>query len=378
MLLTRLNICVFIVTTMLISGVSFSQQKRANYINSPLMQPPYLQKGDTVMILATAGIIKDESILDNAIELLQSWGLQVKLGRHLHQQNNHFAGTDAQRALDFQEALDDPSVRAIWCARGGYGTVRMIDKVNFTRFEKDPKWIIGFSDITVIHNEIHNLGRETIHAMMPSTLDLDNKEQQKAIKSLKKALFGEKVEYKTSKSDFNKKGEGKGQLVGGNLSILYSLLGSKSSLKTDGKILFIEDVGEYVYHIDRMLQNLKRNGYFKNCYGLIVGGITDIRENDTDFGKAVEQVVLDAVADYDFPVAFNFPAGHVKDNRTLIMGREVTLKVKGKRATVEFSESYATKRTRKTASSSQKSEKEKEVKSNPSQNEINLGPTFKG
>ena len=307
------------------------------------MHAPYLKKGDTVMIVAPAGIIKDTEVLNNAVALLKSWNLHVKIGKSIYAKDNHFAGTDAQRALDFQAALDDKSVKAIWCARGGYGTVRMVDKLSFSHFRKNPKWIIGFSDITVLHNEIHNMGKESVHAMMPSTLDPENNEQKKAIKSLKKTLFGEKLEYKSFKSDFNKDGEGKGQLVGGNLSILYSLLGSKSSIKTDGKILFIEDLGEYAYHIDRMLQNLKRNGYFENCYGLIVGGITNVRKNDTDFGKSIEQVILDAVADYDFPVAFNFPAGHIADNRTLIMGREIALKVKGKKASIKFAESYKKK-----------------------------------
>ena len=376
MLKTRLNIYVFVALLMLAGTIGFSQKKRTKYVNSPLMQPAYLQKGDTVMILATAGIIKDEEILNNAVDLLKSWGLKVRIGKNTLAQDNHFAGTDAQRALDFQDALDDSSVKAIWCARGGYGTVRMIDKVNFTRFEKNPKWIIGFSDVTVIHNEIHNLGIESLHAMMPSTLNLEDDERKKAIISLKKALFGEELAYKTSKSDFNKKGEGRGQLVGGNLSILYSLLGSKSSIKTDGKILFIEDLGEYVYHIDRMLQNLKRNGYFKNCEGLIVGSITDIRENDTDFGKAVEQVILDVVADYDFPVAFNFPAGHIRDNRTLIMGREVALKVKNKKATIEFSESYRSKK--KTSQISSSPQETKVSKAKPFEGKINLGPGVKG
>ena len=333
-------------------AIGFSQNQQPKYINSPLMQPAYLQQGDTVMIVATAGIIKEKAIIDDAIILLQDWGLKVRLGKNLYQQSNHFAGTDQERVEDFQEALDDDSVKAIWCARGGYGTVRMIDKVDFNNYHQNPKWIIGFSDVTVVHNEIHNLGGETIHAMMPSTYRPDNDEQKKALKSLKKALFGKSLEYKTSKSDFNKEGESKGQLIGGNLSILYSLLGSKSTMKTDGKILFIEDVGEYVYHIDRMLQNLKRNGYFKNCYGLIVGGISDIRENDTDFGKQVEQVILDAVAEYDFPVAFNFPAGHIRDNRTLIMGREVSLKVKGKKATVKFAKSWKNKTSAATVNKS--------------------------
>ena len=361
-----------IVIMMFNMALGFSQNQRSNYINSPLMQPAYLQEGDTVMIVATAGILKDLSAIDDAITLLQDWGLNVRLGKHLYAKGNHFAGTDEQRAQDFQEGLDDESVKAIWCARGGYGTVRMIDKVNFRKYHKNPKWIIGFSDITVIHSEIHNLGGETIHGIMPSTYRPDNDEQKKALKSFKKAVFGKSIEYKTGKSNFNKEGEAKGQLIGGNLSILYSLLGSKSSIKTDGKILFIEDVGEYVYHIDRMMQNLKRNGYFKNCYGLIVGGISDIRENETNFGKPVEQVILDAVAEYDFPVAFNFPAGHIRDNRTLIMGREISLKVKGKKANIKFAKSWKDKKTAEAMVS-------KPIPTKQEENKITMGAKpFKG
>ncbi len=339
MIKIKLNNRLLIVMMMLCVANGFSQNQRPKYINSPLMQPTYLQKGDTVMIVATAGILKEKAIVDDAVILLQEWGLNVKLGRHLYANGNHFAGSDAQRTEDFQAALDDDSVKAIWCARGGYGTVRMIDALDFSKFSENPKWIVGFSDVTVLHNEVHNLGRESIHGIMPSTYRPDNKEQKKALKSLKRALFGKSLEYKTSKSDFNKPGTANGQLIGGNLSILYSLLGSKSSMKTDGKILFIEDLGEYVYHIDRMMQNLKRNGYFENCYGLVVGGISDIRENDTDFGKPVEQVILDVVSEYDFPVVFDFPAGHIRDNRTLILGREVSLEVKkGKKAILKFKE----------------------------------------
>jgi len=303
------------------------------------MQPSYLQKGDTVQILAPAGIIKDFDAIDNTVQLMEDWGLHVKIGKNVSQQNHHFSGTDAQRTEDLQNALNDPKIKAIWCARGGYGTVRIIDNIDFTKFRKNPKWIIGFSDVTVLHNEVHNLGIETVHAIMPSTIKTDNEDQKKALKSLKDALFGEKLTYRFSESDYNREGEAKGQLVGGNLSILYSVLGSKSSIKTGGKILFIEDVGEYVYHIDRMLMNLKRNGYFDNCYGLIVGGISNVRENDQEFGKTVEEVILDNVKEYDFPVSFDFPSGHIDDNRTLILGRDVSLKVKGKKAVLKFSKS---------------------------------------
>lgn len=327
---TILKKFLLLIVVMLLTSKTFAQELQK------LIQPPYLQKGDTVMIIAPAGIMKDTAKVDAGIELLKDWGLNVKLGKYLYTQNFHFAGTDKQRAEDFQNAIDDPTVKAIWCARGGYGSVRIIDSIDFSKFKQHPKWVVGFSDITVFHNEINNLGIETIHALMPITYKPDNKEQKKAQKSLKKALFGKKITYRILDSVYNKDGEATGQIVGGNLSILYSLLGSRSSINVDGKILFIEDVGEYVYHIDRMLMNLKRNGYFNNCKGLIVGGISDIRENDTPFGKTAEEVVLDAVKEYNFPVAFDFPAGHIRDNRALILGRTITLKVKGKKTVVKF------------------------------------------
>ncbi len=313
----------------------FSQRK-ATIINSPAMQAPYLKKGDTVMILATAGIVSDSTIVNNAIELLTNWGLNYRLGKHLFEPNGHFAGTDKQRAEDFQSALDDPSVKAIWCARGGYGTVRIIDHLDLSNFEKQPKWIVGFSDVTILHNALHNRGAESIHALMPSTLKLGNEEQLESQESLRKALFGETITYEFDSSDYNRKGKAKGQLVGGNLSILYSVLGSDTSISTDGKILFIEDLGEYAYHIDRMLRNLKRNGYFENCYGLLVGGITKVRENDVEFGKPVEEIILDVVKEYDFPVIFDFPAGHIRDNRALILGREISLKARDRKTIVKF------------------------------------------
>ncbi len=321
----------FLVTVLLLSTINLSAQEYQK-----LIRPPYLQKGDTVMIIAPAGIMKDTVKVENGIKLLKDWGLHVKLGKHIFKQNFHFAGTDAERAEDFQNAIDDPTVKAIWCARGGYGSVRIIDAIDFTKFKQYPKWLVGFSDITVFHNEIHNLGIETMHGLMPITLKPDNKEQKKAQKSLKKALFGKKISYRISDSDYNKEGEATAQVVGGNLSLLYSLLGTESTINVDNKILFIEDVGEYLYSIDRMLISLRRNGYFDKCKGLIIGGVTDFKENDTPYGKAIEEVVLDAVKDFDFPVAFDFPAGHIRDNRTLILGRTLTLKVKKNKTILKF------------------------------------------
>jgi muramoyltetrapeptide carboxypeptidase len=308
-----------------------------------LIAPPNLQKGDTVLILAPAGIMKDTVAVEQAVELLNNWGLNTKLGKHVFTQNFHFAGTDKERLSDFQKAINDDNIKAIWCARGGYGTVRIIDDIDFTRFKENPKWIIGFSDVTVLHNEINNFGIQTMHAIMPITYKPKNKEQKKARKSFKKALFGKKLKYKISNSDYNKEGEAVGQVVGGNLSIVYSMLGSKTQLNTDGKIIFLEEVGEALYHIDRMVISLKRAGAFEHCKGLIIGAFSSIKPNTTDFGMTYEEIILDAVKDYDFPVSFDFPAGHIRDNRTLLLGKEISLKVKEKKTVVKFTKAQQNK-----------------------------------
>jgi len=294
-----------------------------------MIQPNYLQKGDTVAIVSTARKITSDQIIA-AIKLLEKWGLNVVVGNTIGLEDHQFAGNDEARINDFQQLLNNPKVKAIWCARGGYGTVRLVDKLDFSAFKKQPKWIVGYSDITVLHSHIHNFGIETLHATMP--INLENNSKQ-SIETLKKSLFGKNLSYEIPADEKNKSGNASGELVGGNLSVLYSLLGSHSSINTDGKILFIEDLDEYLYHIDRMCINLKRNGYFENLKGLVVGGMTDMHDNDIPFGKTAEEIILDCVSEYDFPVIFNFPAGHLDDNRTMIFGRKVTLdsgKIKSK------------------------------------------------
>ena len=297
-----------------------------------LKKPNYLQKGDTVAIVSTARKISSDQIIA-AIKLLEKWGLNVAIGNTIGSEDHQFAGNDEARINDFQQMLDNPKVKAIWCARGGYGTVRIVDKLDFSAFKKQPKWIIGYSDITVLHSHIHNLGIETLHATMPINIEKNSKE---SLETLKKSLFGKNLAYKIPADEKNKSGNATGELVGGNLSVLYSLLGSKSSIKTDGKILFIEDLDEYLYHIDRMLMNLKRNGYFDNLKGLIVGGLTNMHDNEIPFGKTAEEIILDCVAEFDFPVVFNFPAGHLDDNRALILGRKVTLDVGEMKSKISF------------------------------------------
>ncbi len=286
-------------------------------------QPKYLQQGDIVAIVTTARKINRDDI-QKAIELLESWGLNAVVGRTIGKEDHQFGGTDDERITDFQQAMDNDSVSAIWCARGGYGTVRILDHLDFSKFKNNPKWIIGFSDVTALHSHIHNIGIQTLHALMPITVKSNTNE---AIESLKKSLFGEPVEYTVPCESLNKYGYAEGELVGGNLSMLYSLLGSKSAIKTDGKILFIEDLDEYLYHVDRMMMNLKRNGYFDNLKGLIVGGMTKMNDNTIPFGKNAEEIILDNIKEFDFPVCFNFPAGHLKDNSTLIFGKTAELNV---------------------------------------------------
>ncbi|MFT7901341.1 LD-carboxypeptidase [Tenacibaculum ascidiaceicola] len=302
-----------------------------------LTTPPYLQKGDTIAIVAPAGILKNrKQIIDKAKKLVESWGLKVVYGKHMFNQNDHFAGTDEERCQDFQDALDNPSIKAIWSARGGYGSVRILDKLDFTKFKKHPKWIIGYSDITAFHNHIHNLGIETLHAMMGTSMEEDPKDLVETIATFKKALFGKKLRYEVPASQKNRVGEVSGELIGGNIAILASMLGSESQLSTDGKILFVEEIGEYKYSIDRMLQSLKRAGYFTKVKAVVVGDMTKIKRNTTPWGSSIEQLILEVVPK-NIPVLFNFPAGHEPDNRALIMGREVKLSIsKNKQCLVEF------------------------------------------
>lgn len=303
-----------------------------------LIQPPYLKVGDTVAILAPSGILKNRADeVNQAVALLKSWGLNAIVGNNVFKKDNHFAGTDLQRSEDFQNALDDPTISAIWCARGGYGTVRILDRLDYTKFRLKPKWVIGYSDITALHNQIHNQGFQSMHALMCVSLTKDLKDINETVDTFKLALFGHELAYNLDASIYNKEGRTKGLLVGGNLTLLHTMLGSNTSIDTSGKVLFIEEIGEYKYHIDRMLQSLKRAGYFDNCVGLLVGGMSKMRKNTTPWGTSVEQLILDALSDYNFPIAFGMPAGHEKDNRAMIFGQEVELNVQnGNKSTVIF------------------------------------------
>lgn len=305
-----------------------------------LITPAYLQKGDTITILAPAGILKTsrQAVILEAKQLAESWGLHVVFGKNIFNQGNHFSGTDAERASDFQKALDNPSIKAIWAARGGYGSVRILDKLDYTQFLKHPKWIIGYSDITAFHNHIHNLGVETMHGMMATSLESTPEEITETISSFKKVLFGDKIAYTIPASEYNRTNTSttiEGQLIGGNLAILTSMLGSKSQLNTEGKILFIEEIGEYKYAIDRMLQSLKRAHYFTDVKAVIVGDMSSVKKNTTKWGSSIEQLILDVIPN-DIPVIFDFPAGHEADNRALIFGRSIQLSIGNNESSIVF------------------------------------------
>ncbi len=297
-----------------------------------MISPKYLKQNDTVAIVSTARKISLEEI-QPAVDLLESWNLKIRIGKTIGLEDNQFAGTDEERLKDFQNMLDDDEVKAIWCARGGYGTVRIVDELDFSKFKKYPKWIIGYSDVTVLHNHINNLGFETLQATMP--IDIA-KNLSESLDSLKNALFGNLLNYSIKSDKLNKIGFIRGEIVGGNLSMLYSLLGSETAIDTNGKILFIEDLDEYLYHIDRMIQNLKRNEYFDNLKGLIVGSMSDMNDNKIPYGKTAKQIIFDVCRDYDFPICFDFPAGHVDDNRALIFGRKLKLEVGDKNSTLTY------------------------------------------
>jgi muramoyltetrapeptide carboxypeptidase len=289
-----------------------------------LLRPPYLQKGDTVIILSTARKITIGE-LTSSIQLFESWGLKVKLGKTIGLGDHQFAGTDAEREADLQAAVSDPEIKAIICARGGYGTVRMMDNIDWTGLLSHPKWIVGFSDVTYLHIHLNQtLGVQTIHSSVPA---LFHRNTAEAIDSVRKQLFGEVVSFDVPAHSLNRQGSAKGVLIGGNLSILYSITGTKSGFNTAGKILFIEDIDEYLYHVDRMMMNLKRSGKLNGLAGLIVGGMTDMKDNAIPFGKSAEEIIAEHVAEFDYPVCFGFPAGHIADNNALVMGKVTEMKV---------------------------------------------------
>lgn len=298
-----------------------------------MQAPPFLQKGDKVAVICTASKVDAEKVA-LGVTRLRKWGLEVIVGDTVFAQDNQYAGTDEERAMELQTMLDDPEIKAIVCGRGGYGTVRILDKISFENFIQNPKWICGYSDVTALHNHINQtLQIQTLHSVMAGALESSDKKTQR---SLKRALFGKKLNYKCDSHAINRTGTAEAEVVGGNLSLIYSMMGSVSQLNTDGKILFIEDIGEKYYSVDRMMMGLKRGGLLTNLKGIVVGGFTNMKDNDTPYGKTAEEIVLEHVAGFDYPVAGGFPSGHMDYNLTLVMGRTAELEVGKKKTRLRF------------------------------------------
>jgi len=301
-------------------------------IKQSIIRPSTIKKGDKIGIISTARKISKKELVF-AKKTIENWGLKVIFGNNLFQENNQFAGTDKQRADDLQHMIDNSDIKAIICARGGYGTVRILDLVDFSRFQKKPKWIAGYSDVTALHSTLHNLSIASLHSTMPINFCSNT---NNSLESLKQALFGKSISYDFLAHNMNRIGDSKGKIVGGNLSIIYSLIGSNSDINTDGKILFLEDLDEYLYHIDRMMMNLKRNGKLTKLAGLIVGEMSDMNDNTIPFGKNAIEIITESVSEYDYPVAFNFPAGHIDNNNTIILGQTASLKIDHNNSNLTF------------------------------------------
>ncbi|ULQ56558.1 LD-carboxypeptidase [Flavihumibacter rivuli] len=292
-----------------------------------MVVPPYLKKGDCIGLVCPAGFMPMER-WKTCTDVLQEWGYRVKLGATMMSSSgNYFSGTDAERLDDLQRMIDAPEVQAVLCGRGGYGLGRIVEQIDFKRFRKSPKWIIGFSDITVLHAHLNrNLKIASLHAPMAGAFN-DGGDKTEYVLSLRKALEGKKGKYSALPHHFNQPGAAEGSLVGGNLTLVAHLIGTGSAYKTKGKILFLEDVGEYLYNIDRMMYQLKRSGVLDGLAGLVIGGFTDSKDTERPFGKNAIEIIKDIVQEYDYPVCFNFPVSHGQENYALKVGLPYKLKV---------------------------------------------------
>ncbi|NLJ06172.1 MAG: LD-carboxypeptidase [Sphingobacteriales bacterium] len=298
-----------------------------------MIRPPVLKENDAIGIVSPSGKILPELVL-NAADVLSKYGFCVETGKYVFNTHHQFAGTDGERLEDFQRMLDDPEIKAILCSRGGYGAIRIIENLDFTSFCKKPKWIIGFSDITIFHAHLNNrLNTMSIHG--PMTRMIAEQPDNESVRFLMAMLKGEKLNYSIPVHPFNHKGEVIGKLTGGNLAILTSLIGTPCDFNPDGKILFIEDIGEYLYRIDRMMWQLKLSGKLKGLKGLIVGQFTDMKDNNIPFGQTAYEIIASHLKDLDIPVVFGFPAGHEEVNWSLTSGANYRLQVDSEKVQLE-------------------------------------------
>lgn len=296
--------------------------------------PPYLKAGDTVAIAAPARKVSEQEI-QPAVRFLREAGFKVYYDDRLFAQCHQFAGDEAVRAGYIQELLDNPEVKAVWFARGGYGSARIIDMLNFTTFQQHPKWLVGYSDVTVFHAHVHQrYGIATLHGTMPINVH-DGEFSHEANQTLLEALTGHSLSYEIQAHPLSRVGEFSAPVVGGNLSIIYSIMGSPSELDTDGKVLFIEDLDEYLYHIDRMMTNLDRSGKLRNLAGLVVGYLSDMHDNTIPYGKEAEEIMAEHCQKYNFPVIFNFPAGHEAMNKAIRMGCPMHCSIRNQQIIIE-------------------------------------------
>jgi len=292
---------------------------------STIIFPPALKKGDEIRIVAPASAVKKDYV-NKTVEVISGLGYQVSLGKHIFSRFNQFAGTDEERRFDFQEALNDENVKAIFCARGGYGSLRIIRSIDFSLFKYKPKWIIGFSDITVFHTVINqSFHTATMHAPMP--INVDSPYFNTNLKQLNLLLSGVINDIKIPYHPLNRKGLCEGRIAGGNLSIIHNLQATPFELKTSDSILFIEDIGEQLYHLDRMMQNLLLSGKLESLNGLIVGAFTEMKDKQRSFGKTPYEIVMESVNQFNFPVVFDFPSGHIENNHPFLLGAGVEIKV---------------------------------------------------
>jgi muramoyltetrapeptide carboxypeptidase len=296
--------------------------------------PPYLRKGDAVAIVSPSWAI-DEDKIQQAVGLLESWGLKPEIGKNVLKRNGPFAGTDEERLSDLQEMTDNPEIKAVFCSRGGYGMIRIISQIDFSSLKRDPKWYIGFSDITVLHLWLSEVcGLVSIHGEMPLHYSMTDRSAG-TFDSLHDLLFGGYKQI-SWEGEFINPAQISGEITGGNLSLMYSLMGTKAEPETKGKILFIEEVGEYYYHLDRMMFSLRLAGKLKDPAGIIVGGLTRMQDTVTPWGKSAEMTVADAVSAYNYPVFFGFPAGHINDNRAFYIGRRASVTTMGSKALLKY------------------------------------------